>query len=131
MQKVKIDFSKFGLFIKVALTGIIATLVGVLVFSVVLKFVDLSSLTICYINDIIKVLSIFIMILILKKSGEDKLMFKSVFVGILYAILCFAVFSVLNGSFQIGMSTIYDLVFAVVVAIIATTIVNILKRKSM
>lgn len=131
MQKVKINFSNLGLFIKVALTGIVSTLVGVLIFSVVLKFVDLPSTAISYINDIIKVLSIFVMVLILKKSDGSKLLLKSIIVGSLYAVLCFVVFSILNGTFAMNMSFVFDLLFAVIVSAIAAVIVNTLKRKTM
>ena len=130
MQKIKMDFSKIGLFIKVALTGIVLTLVGILIFSVVLKFVDLSSVAISYINDVIKALSIFAMVLILKKSDESKLLIKSTIVGVLYAVLCFIVFSILNGTFALNIAFVFDLLFAVVVSIIATIIINILKRKT-
>ena len=131
MQKMKFDFSKLGMFIKIALVGIISTLVGILIFSVILKFVDMSSTVISYINDVIKALSIFIMVLILKKLDGERLLIKSIIAGLLYAILCFIVFSILNGSFAINMSLVFDLFFAIAVSVIATIIVNTLKRKSL
>ena len=131
MQKMKFDFSKLGMFIKIALVGIISTLVGILIFSVILKFVDMSSTVISYINDIIKALSIFIMVLILKKLDGERLLIKSIIASLLYAILCFIVFSILNGSFAINMSLVFDLFFAIAVSVIATIIVNTLKRKTL
>ena len=131
MQKMKFDFSKLGMFIKIALAGIISTLVGILIFSFILKFVDMSSTVISYINDVIKALSIFIMVLILKKLDGERLLIKSIIASLLYAILCFIVFSILNGSFAINMSLVFDLFFAIAVSVIATIIVNTLKRKTL
>ena len=60
MQKVKFNFSGLLTIIKCVLIGVISTLIGIVLFSVVLKFADLSGIIISYVNDIIKVFSIFI-----------------------------------------------------------------------
>lgn len=131
MKKLKLDFSKVGLYVKVALIGIVSTLVGVLIFSVVLKFIDVSSKAISYINDLIKGLSIFVMVLCLKKASENNLLIKAIITSVIYSILCYIVFSILNGKLVFNMSLIYDILFGAVVAVIVSVIVNILKRKTM
>lgn len=131
MQKIKINFSNLGLIVKSALIGIVSTLLGIVVFSVVLKFVDLSSITISYVNALIKAISIFVTILCIKRKGVNKLLFNSVLAGIVYAILSFVIFSILNGQFILNMSVVVDLLFAIIVSIISAVIFSTLKRKTM
>jgi len=129
MQKIKFDFSGLLSIIKCALIGVISTLIGIVVFSVVLKFANLSGSVINYINDIIKVFSIFIMVMCIKRKDGSKLLIKSLFAGVIYSLLSFVVFSVLNGSFEFNLSFFYNLIFAVIVSAIVSVIVNILKQK--
>ena len=130
MQKVKsVNSGVLVNIFKCCLLGIVITLLGIVILAFILKFVDLSGVTINYVNNTIKGFAIFIMMLCIKKRNSDKLLLKSVFAGIIYAVLCFIIFSILNGSFVLDMAFVYDLLFSVVVAVIATIIINILKRK--
>ena len=131
MNKTKsVNFSGVINILKSALLGIVITLVGIVVLAFVLKFVDLSTTTINYINNIIKGLAIFVMMLSIKKHNPSKLLIQAIFAGLVYALLSFAIFSILNGSFVINFSLVYDLLFSVIVAVIVTIIINLLKRKS-
>lgn len=131
MQKLKsLNWSGFLSIIKCCMIAIIVTLVGIVIFAVVLKFVDLSSNVIGYINDVIKAVSIFVMMFCLKKTNGDKLIIKAIFAGILYAILSYIIFSIMNGGFAFNMTIVYDLLFSVIVAIIAAVIVNLLNKKN-
>ena len=130
MQKVKsVNAGGVVNILKCCLLGIVITLLGIVILAFVLKFVDLSSVTINYINDIIKGLSIFIVMICIRKRNPDKLLIKSIFAGALYAVLCFIVFSILNGSFILDMAFVYDLLFSVAVAVLVTIIINVLKHK--
>lgn len=129
MQKIKFNFSNILTLVKCALIGIVATLLGIVVFSVTLKFADLSNLVISYVNDIIKAFSIFIMVMCIKRKSGDRLMFKALFAGIIYAILSFVIFSILNGQFVLNMTFVYDLLFAVIASAIVSVIINILNNK--
>ena len=131
MQKLK-SFNWSGILnvIKCCLVGIVTTLIGIVFFAIVLKFADFSSTIINYVNNVIKTLSIFIMVLCLKRRGEDKLLIKSIIAGTLYSLLSFIVFSIINGGFDFNLSLLYDLLFAVIVSVIAAVIINItFKRK--
>lgn len=131
MQKIKsLNWGSAINILKCCLLGIIFTLLGIVLLAFVLKFVDLSSMVISYINDIIKGLAIFIAMLRVKKHNQDKLLIKSVFVGIIYALLTFVIFSILNGSFVFNLTFVYDLLFSVIVAVLITIIMNIMKRKT-
>ncbi len=131
MQKLKsINFSSFLSILKCCLFGVVVTLLGVVLFAFVLKFVDLSSIVISSVNDVIKSISIFIMVLCIKKSNDGKLLFKAILGGFLYAIISFVIFSILNGGIQFNLSFVYDLLFAVIVAVICSVILNIMSRKN-
>ena len=131
MEKVKsFKGSSFLNILKCCLVAILITLIGIVILAVVLKFVDLNSTTINYINDIVKGVAIFIMMLCIKRNNEEKLLLKAILAGAIYALLSFVIFSILNGSFMLNLGFVYDLLFSVIVAVIASIILNILKRKT-
>ncbi len=131
MQKIKsMNKSNFTAILKACLIGIIATLIGVVILAVILKFTDLSSNAIGYINDIIKALSIFLMVMFIKKWTDGNLLVKSIIGGLLYAVLSFLIFSILNGGFSFNMSIVYDLLFSLISAMIVAVIFNIIGRKN-
>ena len=130
MQKNKLlNNNKILQIIKCCLLGIIVTLLGIIVFAFVLKFVDLSAKAISYINDLIKILAIFITINCIKKTNGNKLLYKAMLAGIIYALLTFIIFSILNGGFVFNLSILYDLLFAIIVSIVVSVIINILGNK--
>lgn len=131
MQKLKsINFSGFLSILKCCLIGIVVTLIGIVFFAIVLKFADLNSTVITTVNNIIKALAIFFMIFFLKKSGNGKLIVKALVAGLIYAVLSFLIFSIMNGGFVFNLSILYDLLFALIVSIIAAVILNLTSKKA-
>lgn len=131
MQKIKsLNWSSLLSIIKCCMLGILATLIGVIIFAIVLKFVDLSSNVIGYINDVIKAISIFVMILCLKRANGEKLIIKAIFAGLLYAILSMIIFAILNQNFAFNLSILNDILFAVIVSVVVSVIVNLTSRKT-
>ena len=131
MQKFKsINWSFIVGLIKCCLVGVISTLIGIVIFAVILKFASIPTMAISYINDAIKIFSIFIMIVCIKKRESNKLLLKSVLAGAVYALVTFLIFSLLNGSLVLNLSFIYDLLFAVASSAIISIIVNLLSRKT-
>lgn len=116
--------------VKAALIGVVVNLLAVLAFAVVLKFANIPLNVISYINNGIKILSIFVMVLCLKKFSSANLFVSSLLSGVLYAILSFLLFSILNGGIVLDMSTVYDIAFAVMASIATSIIVNVLKHKN-
>ena len=115
---------------KIVAFKIYADLLAILIFAIVLKFVDLPLNVISYINSSIKILSIFIMIICIKKFTSGNLFVSSIISGLVFAITSYLIFSSLNGELVIDMSIAYDLIFAVLVAVASGIIINILKRKT-
>ncbi len=129
MQKLKsLKLSGFLTILKCCLIGIVTTLVGIVVFAIVLKFTNLNSTGITWVNDIIKGISLFFVVFCLKKKGVEKLPVKSAISGLIYALLSFVIFSILNGGMTFSLAILYDIIFAVIVAVIASIILNLVRR---
>lgn len=131
MQKLKsINWSGFLSILKCCLIGIVVTLIGIVFFAIVLKFADLNSTVITAVNNIIKALAIFFMVFFLKKSGNGKLIVKALVAGLIYAVLSFLIFSIMNGGFVFNLSILYDLLFALIMSVIAAVILNLTSKKA-
>lgn len=130
MKLKSVNFSGILTILKCVMVGIVSTLLGIVIFAIVLKFVDLSSNVVGYVNDAIKVLSLFIMAILLKRNNAEKLLLKAILGGAIYAVLSFVIFSILNGGMIFNMSAVYDLIFAIIASAIIAVIVNLLNRKS-
>lgn len=130
MQKIKSLNFGFMSIIKSVLIGIVTTLIGVVIFAVVLKFVDVPSNMVNYINDVIKCVSIFVVVMLLKKVDSQNLLLRAVAAGCLYAILSFVIFSILNGGFDFNLSILFDLLFALIVSVVAAIMVNLTRKRN-
>lgn len=131
MQKIKsLNWSGFLSIIKCCMIGILTTLIGLIIFAVILKFVDLSTNIIGYVNDAIKAVSIFVMLFCIKKTNGDKLILQSIFAGLLYAVLSLIVFAILNKGFSFNLTILYDILFALIVSVIVAIIINLLHKKN-
>ena len=128
MKLKSINLSNVLIILKCCLIGIVATLIGIVAFAVVLKFADLNNTVVSWVNDIIKGASIFLVVFFLKRKFENGLLVKSIIAGVIYGLLTFIIFSILNGGFAFNMSIVYDLLFAVIVSAIAAVILNLVKK---
>ncbi len=90
----------------------------ILLFAVVLKFFDMQNIIVKTINQIIKVISIFVGVLFSLKSSNTKYYLKGLAIGVLYTVVAFFVFSILDGGFSFSTSIIFDLLFSGVIGAI-------------
>lgn len=127
-KEVKGNF--FGCLLKGSLMALSVSLILICVFAFVLRFCDISSDAIKPINQVIKIVSILIGTFYgLKKCNEMGLI-TGFFIGILYTVLAFVVFSILNGAFSFDRSLINDLIFGGIAGAIAGIIaVNMRKKR--
>ena len=131
MEKIRsFNLNKILSYLKSALIGIATTLIFFVIFAVVLKFVDVPSGVVGYVNDIIKVLSIFLMMFFMKRFNDGKFIIKGAICGLIYGILTYVIFSIINGDFMFDMSLVFDLLFAVVVGVISAVILNLMSHKN-
>ena len=125
----KINASSIINLLKTSLVGVIVSILLVLLFAFVLKFVNLSSGVISIVDQIIKILSIFVAIVMLNKTSSEGLLVKGLLVGVVYSILTFIVFSILNGGFNLSVGILSDIAFSGLVGGVVAILLNIIKKK--
>ena len=125
----KFNMSTFVSVLKASLIGVIASILLVLLFAFVLKFVDLNTGVISIVDQIIKILSVFLAVVTLNKVNSEGLLVKGLLIGALYAIITFVVFSLLNGGFNLGVGILADIAFSALVGGVSAILLNIISKK--
>lgn len=125
-KKISLKNSNVLIYTRAIFLGIIVSLIGLLAFALVMKFVILSDNFISAVNQGIKAVSLFVAIKYISKFYTDKLIVRSLVIGLLYAIFAYLIFSILNGSFAFNMGTLTDILFAVITAFICGIIIKLL-----
>lgn len=100
-------------FIKGAIVAILISLGLVVLFAFCIKWFSLSDAVIAPVTFVIKGLSVLFGAMIAVK-GDSKGLVKGVGFGAIYICFAFVIFSILSGSFSIGLTSLLDLVFSVV-----------------
>ena len=130
MEKVKQSDSKniFLTGLKGSLISVCVSLVAILLFAFIIKLTGMSKGLIKVINQIIKVVSIFLgTFFILRKTGQKGLV-TGIIIGLLYTIIAFVVFSILNGKFAFDITLLIDIIFGAVMGAICGAICVNLKK---
>ena len=115
--------------LKGVITAIFATLIGVLIFALIIKLAGLSTSLIRPINQVIKGVSIFIGVLIGLKGRKEKGLLKGFLIGLIYAVASFVLFSLLNGGFAFNKTVLIDVLFLSTMGAISGGICMFLLRK--
>ena len=97
--------------------ALITALVGILVFAFVAKTASLSSGVIKAVNQFLKILSVFMGCLTAVKGGKGLL--KGIFVGALFTVLIYLIFSLVGGQALFSLNFFIDLVFGIVIGAIS------------
>lgn len=103
-------------------------LLSILIFAFVIKYTSISSSAIQPINQIIKGLSILIGCFVFGKRIKTKGWLWGALIGALFTIFSYIVFSILNGSFSVNITLLYDIVFGAIMGMLAG-IIGISLRK--
>jgi len=109
--------------------SIAVSLLLVLVFALVIKTANIPNDYITPVNQAIKALSLLTgsLFSFKIKSGGWK---KGLVLGVLYIVLAYAIFSLLDGKFKFGMSLLYDFLLGAAMGLICGVIaVNITRKK--
>ena len=115
--------------LKGAVIAVFVSLIGILIFAFIIKFASLSSKVIKPVNQVIKIISIFIGVFLSLRGNKEKGWLKGILIGGVYSLLSFVLFSILNGSFNFGLSILTDLIFlSIIGAICGIILVNISKK---
>ena len=120
------DKKVFLQILKGVLFSICFSLAGILIFALSLKFFDLSDTGIKIVNQVVKTLSILGGVFVCVRKDRTNGLLKGVIISVLYTIVSFFLFSILNGEFPFSVNIIFDLIFSFVVGAICGIIcVNI------
>ena len=114
--------------LKGALVAVSATLILILVFAVLVRFFSIPDGWIFPINQVIKVISLIFGTIVMLKTTKEKGFVKGLILGLVYFVLSYFVFSILQGNFKISIKNIYDLVLTTLMGgLLGIIIVNIKK----
>ncbi len=108
--------------LKGSMLSVCVSLVLILIFAFVIKLTCMSDTLIKPINQVIKVVSILIGTMFIVKKVKEKGLLLGCVVGLLYSILAFVVFSILNGGFSFDWTLLIDILFGVVTGAICGVI---------
>lgn len=108
--------------LKGSMLSVCISLVLILIFAFVIKLTSMSDTLIKPINQIIKIVSILVGTLFIVKKINQKGLLTGLTVGLLYSILAFVVFSILNGGFSFDVSLLIDILFGAITGAICGVI---------
>lgn len=115
--------------LKGALNALIISLVGILIFAFIIKLTSISDGLIKPINQVIKVISVLFGCFVAFKNSSEKTLSKGLFIGVLYTVLAFVLFSALNGKFEFSLTIFLDVLFGGLAGIISAIICNIFRKR--
>lgn len=104
------------------------SLVSILVFALIIKFVGITDNLIVPINQVIKVVSIFIGVNFALKNCYNKGFVKGALIGLFYTLVAYILFSAMSKNFIFNLSLLNDLVFGTIIGAICGVIVVNLKK---
>lgn len=114
--------------LKGVLVAVCVSIVGVLAFALIYKFVDINDTTIKIVNQIIKVVSVVLGVNVALKSDRSKGAIRGLLVGVIYSVVAYAVFGLLSATFVFNISVLFDAIFAGLVGLIAGIFLVNLKK---
>jgi len=108
--------------LKGALFALAISLIGVLLFAFIIKLTSIGDTLIAPINQVIKGISILMGCFYGTKQARSNGLLKGVLIGLVYTILSFFIFSLLNGQLSFQKSFINDILFGAVIGAICGVI---------
>ncbi len=121
--------SKILNIIKGSFWGVAFSLVCILIFALIIKFTSISEKAIQPVNQIIKVLSILFACYVVGKKIKKGGVFVGLFTGLLYTIVAYIIFSILDGHFSFGLSLLNDIAFGGIIGLISGILCINLRNK--
>ena len=126
---VKLNKKDFFEIFKGVIFSFIISVLTVIVFAIIVKFANLSSKTVEIVNIALKIISILVGTLLAVGSGRQGL-FKGGIIGLLFVLVSYLVFSLINGSFSVNPLTAFDVIFCLVAGLLSGVFaVNVRKGK--
>jgi len=114
--------------LKGAIFAVFVSLILVLIFAFIIKFTNMSDGLIRPINQIIKIASILAGVFYCIRKSAGRGLLKGIIIGLTYIVLSFIVFSILDGSFHMGLNIFNDLLFGLIVGAACGVIVSMVSK---
>lgn len=116
--------------LKGSLVALCFSLVGILVFAFLLKFTNISDSVINPVNQVIKGLSVFFGVFIGLKKEKEMGLVSGLLIGLIYTMVAFLVFSILDGNFVFDRTLLNDIIFGGIMGAICGIICVNIKKSS-
>ncbi len=116
--------------LKGTLTALSVSLVGILIFAFFIKYIAVPTSAIKPINQVIKGFSLLVGTFIALKNINKMGLINGLVIGLLYTILAFIVFSILDGNFEFNKTLVNDLLFGGIIGGICGVIAVNFKKKT-
>lgn len=110
--------------IKGVLCAVVITLLFILGFALLVQLAGFSNQVISPVMQIVKVICIFVAVAIALKPVKSKGWLFGALVGLLYMVVTFLIFSLIDGKFNIGISALSDLLFQTLVGLVSGVILR-------
>ena len=110
---------------KGVLCAVVATLLFILGFGLIVQLTGISNNVITPVMQVVKAICIFVAVAIALKPAKSKGWLYGALVGILYMVLTFIIFSMIDGHFTIGLNAISDLLFQTLVVLVSAIILRL------
>ena len=114
--------------LKGAFFAVSISLVGILIFALLIKFTSISDKWIMPVNQIIKIISIFFGVLLSFDRGGNQGFLKGLVIGIIYTIMAYLIFSILAGKLSFSLNSFTDMLFGGLIGGISGIIVVNIKK---
>ena len=112
-----------------AIKGVIVSIILVLLLALLLKFVELSDNIITILDEVIKIISIFVAVKSLMKNYPTKTLIRAFLVGVVYTAFTFILFSALRGSYSFNVGVVLDVLLGGLIGVIVAVILNIFSKE--
>lgn len=116
--------------LKGSLIAISISLVGILIFAFLIKYIAIPTEAIRPVNQVIKGISLLVGIFISLRKVEQMGLINGLLIGLAYSILGFLVFSILDGNFEFDKALINDFLFGGIIGAICGIIAVNFRRKT-
>ncbi len=97
--------------LKGSLVSLCFSLVGILIFAFILKFTNISDSVINPVNQVIKAASVLLGVFIGLKKEKEMGLVSGLLIGLIYTVVAFLVFSILDGCFVFDRTLLNDIFF--------------------
>jgi len=111
------------------IVSIAITLVLILIFALIIRFFNIADGVIFPVNQVIKIVSLFVGAIVTLKKHRKNGFLKGILIGIVYFVLSYLIFGILQGSFSFNLSNLYGLLLTTLMGgLIGLIVINIVKK---